>query len=52
VGDDAATIPERFTDQADHGGFVGEDAHDAGAAFDLLVQPLDAYLEPLAGLVP
>ena len=40
------------SDQADHSGFVGEDTHDAGAAFDLLVQALDGYLEPLAGMVP
>jgi hypothetical protein len=30
------------TDQADHGGLVGEDLYDAGAAFDLFVQALGA----------
>jgi hypothetical protein len=34
VGQDGA-------DEADHGWLVGEDADDAGAAFDLLVDPLE-----------
>ena len=39
-------------DQADHGVPVWKDPDDVGAAPDLAVEPLDAYLEPLAGMVP
>jgi hypothetical protein len=39
-------------DEADDAGPVGEDADDVGASADLPVESLDAYLEPLAGLVP
>ena len=34
-------VGEDGSDETDHGGLVGEDADDAGAAFDLLVDPLD-----------
>ncbi len=40
------------SDEADDGCLVGEDADDAGSAFDFFVEPLECYLEPLAGLVP
>ena len=30
-------VGEHGADEADHGGFVGEDAHDAGAALDSLL---------------
>jgi hypothetical protein len=34
------------TGEAEQGFGVGEHADDVGAAFDLLVEPFDGYLEP------
>jgi len=45
-------LGEDGADEPDQGVAVGEDADDVGAAADLPVEPFDAYLEPLAGLVP
>ena len=39
-------VGEHGADEADHGGFVGEDAHDAGAALDFLVEPLERVRRP------
>ncbi len=39
-------LRQHRADEADNGGPVEEDADDVGAAFDLLVQPLEGYLEP------
>ena len=36
--------------EAEQGFGVGEDTDDVGAAFDLLVDPLDPYLEPASSL--
>ena len=44
VGQDSA-------DEADDGALVGEDAHHAGSAFDLLVDPLDGVVGPDLGPV-
>ena len=37
------------SDEADDGCLVGEDADDAGSAFDFFVEPLECYLEPASG---
>jgi hypothetical protein len=39
-------VGEHGTDEADHAGFVGEDAHDPGSTFDLFVDPLERVNRP------
>jgi len=36
----------RGADEADHGGVVGQDAHDVGAALELFVDPLERVDRP------
>jgi hypothetical protein len=39
-------VGQHRTDQADDGGLVGKDPDDAGAALDLLVDPLEGVVGP------
>ena len=49
VGDGPVVVllEEDGADEADHGGVVGKDAHDVGATLDLLVDPLERFVEAI-----
>ena len=46
-----AEFVEQGGDQAQEGGFVGEEAGDAGTAFEFLVDPFQSVAGPQPGLV-
>jgi len=46
-----AEFVEHGGDQAQEGGFIGEEAGDAGAAFEFLVDPLQGVAGAQSGLV-